>query len=72
MERVILRYYEANTQGGISVVKSARPAYASEWNQPEAIAEILALRQAIKEPAFNEAQGALRDRILTNPGDSPE
>ncbi len=68
VERVFLRYYEAYALAGIGVVKSTQSSYASEWDQPEAIAEILALRQAINEPAFDEAPDALRHRVQTNLG----
>lgn len=67
-QRVLLRYYEANSHAGIYAIKSIDTAYAWGWNQPEAIAEVLALRQAIREPAFDEVHDISRCRIRTNLG----
>ncbi len=69
-QRVLLRYYEANTHAGIYTVRSAGKDYAWSWNQPETINEILALRQAIKEPAFKKIHGIFQCRIRTNLGNS--
>lgn len=66
-QRVLLRYYEANSHAGIYAIKSIDTAYAWGWSQPETIAEVLALRQAIREPAltrFMIFSGAVYVRIL--------
>ncbi len=67
-QRVILRYYEANSYAGIFAVRSTGTDYAWGWNQPENIAEILALRQAIKESAFGKVDAIFQYRIRTNLG----
>ena len=69
VQRVLLRFYEANSHAGIYAFRSSTDAaYAWGWNRPETIAEILALRQAIKEPAFEEVDDISRCRIRTNLG----
>ena len=50
------------------VIRSHGTDYAWGWNLPENIAEILALRQAIKEPAFDKVDRFLQCRIRTNLG----
>lgn len=67
-QRVFLHYYAANAHAGIYNVKSTNAAYAWGWNQPETIDEILALRQAIQEPAFDKIADTFRCRIRTNLG----
>ena len=66
-QRVPLLYYEANAHAGIYAINSTDTAYAWGWNQPETIDEILALRRAITEPAFDEAHD-IQCRIRTNLG----
>ena len=67
-QRVYLLYYEANAHDGIYDVNATDTAYAWEWNQPETIDEVLALRKAIKELAFDEIHDTFRCRIRTNLG----
>ena len=69
-QRVLLRYYEANSHAGIYTIRSVNPDYKWKWEESEVIAEVLALRQAIKEPAFCKIDNIFRSRILTNLGKS--
>ena len=67
-QRVFLLYCKANAHAGIYAIKSTDSAYAWGWNRPETIDEILALRQAIQEPAFDEIDDTFQYRIRTNLG----
>ena len=66
--RVFLLYYAANTHSAIYDVHATDAAYAWGWNRPETIDEILSLRQAIQEPAFDEIDDTFQCRIRTNLG----
>lgn len=66
--RVALRYLESNTYAGIVDARSSDDAYRWSWDQSDAIAQILALRQAVKEPAFEDLDPTLACRIRTNLG----
>ncbi|MCY4090696.1 MAG: LA2681 family HEPN domain-containing protein [Caldilineaceae bacterium] len=65
-ERVRLRYFQANTYSGIVAVKRKDPKYAWNWDQPESVQGILALRRAICEPAFEKVHHILACQIRTN------
>ena len=67
-QRVYLLYYEANAHAGIYNVNATNNAYAWGWDRTETIDEILALRQAIQEPAFDEIDDTFQCRIRTNLG----
>ena len=63
--RVDLHYFRANAYAGI--FKSKHNAeYAWNWEQDEAVAELLSLRKAIAEPAFKETTIVRRFQIRTN------
>lgn len=67
-QRVFLLYYVANIHAGIYNVNATDTAHAWGWNLPETIDEILALRQAIQEPAFDEIDDTFQCRMRTNLG----
>lgn len=67
-ERAVLCYFEANAHAAIRSLKSHDTNYAWSWEQPEAVATILALRQAIVEPGFKELDLVRRSQIRTNLG----
>lgn len=67
-ERVILHYFESNAHAALRKIKCADENYLWGWEQPEAIAEILALRRAIADPAFVELDRIRRCQIKTNLG----
>ena len=66
IERVHLNYYKANCHGGISSIHSYDPSFAWSWGQPHGIAEVLALRRAIREPAFSKNSAIRVSQIRTN------
>lgn len=65
-ERVYLHYYNANCHGAICSINSSDPSFAWNWEQSHGIAEVLALRRAIKEPAFSEVSPIRVSQIRTN------
>ena len=66
IDRVYLRYFEANCHSGIYAINSNENYYAWKWDQPDAINAILALRHAINEPAFDRIHPIYRHRIRSN------
>ena len=69
-DRVILRYFEANTHGAMADAKRADPEYAWSWQQPEVVSQVLALRRAIADPAFPDLDVLRQGQIRTNLGKS--
>ena len=65
-ERVILRYYQANTYSAIIGARQKDPDYIWSWEQPDGIQNILCLRQAISEPAFATIDPIRACQIRTN------
>lgn len=67
-DRVLLYYFEGNAFSALRKIKCTDENYLWNWEQPEAISEILALRSAIAEPAFIEVDKPRRSQIKTNLG----
>ena len=65
-ERVLLRYYQSNTHGAIVASRQSDAAYAWNWEQPDGTLNILLLRQAIREPAFEAISPTVHCQIRTN------
>ena len=65
-ERVDLYYYKANCHRAICSINASDSNIAWSWNQPHGIAEVLALRKAIKEPAFSNISPIRTSQIRTN------
>ena len=65
-DRVRLRYFQANTFSGIVASRSKDTNYIWSWDQPESVQNVLALRRAICEPAFEKVHPVLACQILTN------
>ena len=65
-DRVTLRYYQANTFSAIIEAKQGVPEYVWNWRNPDAIRNILLLRQAIAEEAFGQVHPVLACQIRTN------
>ena len=66
--RVLLRYFQANTYGGIIESKSKDANYAWSWELPDYAQNLFLLRRAIGDPAFDTADPVLRCQIRTNLG----
>lgn len=68
-DRALLKYFEANAYGAINQIQNKNDAnYAWSWERPHTVAELLALRQAIIEPDFDELDEYRRCQIYTNLG----
>ena len=65
-ERVFLRYFQANTFGAIVQFKSRDSNYLWNWEQPDGVQNLLLLRQAIAEEAFENINPILECQIRTN------
>ena len=65
-DRVSLRYYQANTYSAIIEAKQGDPDYTWNWRNPDAIQNILLLRQAIGEEAFGQIYPLVACQIRTN------
>ena len=65
-ERVHLRYYQSNAYAAIVSAKRRDTDYTWSWEQPDGVKNILLLRQAISEPAFQEMHPILACQIRTN------
>jgi len=68
IERVRLHYFTANCHAGISTINYHNSEFTWSWQQPHGIAEVLALRSAIIEPAFVDVPPVLASQIRTNLG----
>lgn len=64
--RVLLRYFQANTYGGIIESKSKDANYSWSWELPDYAQNLFLLRRAIGDPAFETADPILRCQIRTN------
>ena len=65
-ERVLLRYYQSNTYAAIIASKQRDADYTWSWKQPDGAQNILLLRQAISEPAFETLDPIFACQIRTN------
>ena len=65
-DRVFLLYYQANTYSAIVTAKTADPAKLWDWEQPDAVQNVLLLRRAISEPSFGTIDQTLACQIRTN------
>ena len=66
VDRVRLRYYQSNTYSAIISAKQNDADYIWSWEQPDGIQNILLLRQAISEPAFEVLDPIITCQIRTN------
>ena len=65
-DRVLLRYYQSNTYSAIIAAKQHDADYIWNWEQPDGIQNILLLRRAISEPAFETIHPIIACQIRTN------
>ena len=65
-DRVRLRYYQSNTYSAIITTKSNDANYLWSWEQLDGIRNLLSLRQAINEPAFESVDPIVSCQIRTN------
>ena len=65
-DRVRLLYYWSNTYSSIIAIKQHDPDYVWDWEQPDGIQNILLLRRAIREPAFEAIDPIVARQIRTN------
>ena len=66
VDRVRVLYYWSNTFSSIINIKRGVHGYSWDWNQPEAIEDILLLRRAISEPSFEQTDSVLSLQVRTN------
>lgn len=66
MERVLLNYFHSNTYAAIIAAKWNDSNYAWSWEQPDSVQNVLALRRAIIEPAFETSDSIRICQIRTN------
>ena len=66
MDRVLLNYYRANTYSAIIEAKRNDENYTWSWEQPDGVQDVLALRRAIIEPAFDTCHSIRICQIRTN------
>lgn len=66
MDRVLLNYFRANTYSAIIEVKRDDENYTWSWEQPDGVQDVLALRRAIIEPAFETCDPIRICQIRTN------
>lgn len=65
-DRVSLLYYQANTYGAIDSARLANSTKLWDWEQPDAVQNVLLLRRAISEPSFGSINQTLACQIRTN------
>ena len=65
-ERVLLLYYQANVYAYIISSNHSDADYTWSWEEPDRIENILLLRQAINEPAFETINLIVACQIRTN------
>ena len=65
-ERVLLLYFQSNTHSAIVSSQAGDPAVVWDWEQPDAVQNVLLLRRAIAEPAFSTIGRILACQIRTN------
>ena len=66
VERVILLYYQSNTFSAIISIQASNSSALWDWEQSEAIQNVLLLRRAINEPSFKAINSILACQIRTN------
>ena len=64
--RVLLHYYQSNTCSAIIASKQHDPTYAWSWEQTDGVQNVLLLRSAIREPAFETIEPTVACQIRTN------
>ena len=67
-DRVLLNYFHSNTYSAIIKAKWDDSNYAWSWEQPESVQNVLALRRAVIEPAFETCHSIRICQIRTNLG----
>ena len=65
-DRVLLYYYQSNTYSSIIEAKQHDADYIWNWEQSDGIQNILLLRRAISEPAFETIHPIITCQIRTN------
>ena len=65
-ERVFLLYFQSNTHSAIIAAQSGDSSGIWDWEQPDAVQNVLLLRRAIAEPAFSTVDGMVACQIRTN------
>ena len=65
-DRVRLLYFQSNTHSAIISSHMGDPDILWDWEQPDAIQNVLLLRRAIAEPSFSTIDGVLACQIRTN------
>ncbi len=65
-QRLLLFYFVSNIWASIYSINHQNQPTAWNWEQPEAEMQIIYLRRAIREEAFNKAHKARRCQIYTN------
>ena len=65
-QRLLLFYFVSNVWASIHSINHQNQPSAWDWEQPEAEMQIIYLRRAIREEAFNKAHKARRCQIYTN------
>ena len=66
MDRVLLNYFHSNTYAAIIAAKWDDSNFAWSWEQPDTVQNVLALRRAIIEPAFETCDSIRIYQIRTN------
>ena len=66
VERVLLLYYQSNTYSAIISTKASASSALWDWEQSDAIQNVLLLRRAISEPSFRAINPIRACQILTN------
>ena len=65
-ERIRLLYFQSNTHSAIVSSQAGDTARVWDWEQPDAVQNVLLLRRAIAEPAFGAIGRILKCQIRTN------
>jgi hypothetical protein len=62
----LLNYYRANAWHSRQQARHTDSSVAWEWNQPEVLQQILALRRAVRGEGFDDLDAVRRPQIFTN------
>ena len=65
-DRVLLRYYQSNTYSAIIASKQHNVDNSWSWEQPDGVQNLLSLRRAIGESAFENIEPIVACQIRTN------
>ena len=65
-DRVVLLYYQSNTYYGIVSLKQDEATDVWDWEQSDGVKNLLCLRRAISEPAFESIDPVIACQIRTN------